>query len=130
MDNRWFPYIEQKQIQVRSSLYIQVDCMAVLHCHPWRRQCKVQHLPESDQDGGKQVELRIKMKFHTKTNQRCTTGLLNHTKRVHPEEWANRSRDLGQAERKMNQRSTTTSSSKPFARSPTRNTNKRSKAWR
>ena len=130
MDNIWLPYIKQKQIQVRSSLYIQVDCMAVLHCHPWRRQCKVQHLPESDQDGGEQVKLRIKMNMHTKTNHRCTTGLLNHTKRVHPEEWANRSRSERKTDRKMEQRSTTTSSSKPFARSPTRNTNKRSKAWR
>ena len=40
--------------------------MAVLHCHPWRRQCKVQHLPKTDQDGSKQVKLRIKMNMHTK----------------------------------------------------------------
>ena len=51
---------------------------------------------------------------------RCTTGLLNHTKRQHPAEWA----DGSSGQQIVGQR-------RAFGRGgTTRNPNKRSKAWR
>ena len=52
---------------------------------------------------------------------RCTTGLLNHTKRQHPAEWASGS---------SGQQRKTTADGQTFVRGTTRNPNKRSKAWR
>ena len=55
---------------------------------------------------------------------RCTTGLLNHTKRQHPAEWASGSKS---GQKQIFQRKTT---GQDFARSTIRSSNKRSKAWR